>query len=325
MIRLRSRPQVPEAYLKLHELVGQPRAPYFHVAEPANTRFCAELSDVGEVPFADHLAVGVRIGTEPALCFLPRRFLQHCLAMPPALFTSPALLLALDAVFGDVLDQAEAVIGTRLLIESAAPAEREDRPALLFTLDWGANFRGLAALVAAPTVLERIAAALPLAPRDERHLDHVPLMADLIAGRTQLTMAAFSSLSVGDAVVMDISGHALRVADWEWPVTIESGEARILASAAQLARRQALKTSGSDLPIEQVPIELTFALSSVKLPLGELRALRAGSMVAVGAIDPIRVDLLANGARIGTGKLVQMGDQAAVEVERMVSAERLAP
>jgi type III secretion system YscQ/HrcQ family protein len=67
--------------------------------------------------------------------------------------------------------------------------------------------------------------------------------------------------------------------------------------------------------LENVPVTVDFELGSLLLPLGELAALKPGYVFQLaGRLDEARVVIRANGARVGCGELVAVGDVLGVQL-----------
>jgi type III secretion protein Q len=66
---------------------------------------------------------------------------------------------------------------------------------------------------------------------------------------------------------------------------------------------------------ENIPISLDFDLGSLAVPLGELASLKPGYVFELpGTLERRRVAIRANGARIGQGELVAVGDVLGVQL-----------
>jgi type III secretion protein Q len=67
--------------------------------------------------------------------------------------------------------------------------------------------------------------------------------------------------------------------------------------------------------LESVPVTVDFELGSLSLPLGELAALKPGYVFQLaGRLEEARVVIRANGARVGCGELVAIGDVLGVQL-----------
>lgn len=64
-------------------------------------------------------------------------------------------------------------------------------------------------------------------------------------------------------------------------------------------------------------VALTCELGRLTLTLGELRELGQGSVLPLARRPERAVDLMVNGQRMGQGRLVMIGDDLGVQIERL--------
>jgi type III secretion protein Q len=72
--------------------------------------------------------------------------------------------------------------------------------------------------------------------------------------------------------------------------------------------------SGEDSPIGELPIRLTFDFGRIDVPLDELEAIGPGHVFQFARPAGEPVDIMANGRRIGRGRIVEINGEAGVQV-----------
>ena len=72
--------------------------------------------------------------------------------------------------------------------------------------------------------------------------------------------------------------------------------------------------------VNAIPIQISFELAELSLPLNELQNLQPGYVLKLGkSLEHSEVKVLANGLTIGTGDIVTVGDQLAVQLTELVA------
>ena len=77
------------------------------------------------------------------------------------------------------------------------------------------------------------------------------------------------------------------------------------------------QATGDRSDLNDLPLRLTCELGRLELTLGELRELGDGSILPLGKRPERAVDLVINGRRMGLGRLVMIGDDLGVQIERL--------
>lgn len=77
--------------------------------------------------------------------------------------------------------------------------------------------------------------------------------------------------------------------------------------------QQAVTEPASEVKLESLPVRVDVVLSEVELFLGDLEALREGSVIEIGEI-PEEVQLVVNGKILGAGELVSIEDRLGVSI-----------
>ncbi len=77
--------------------------------------------------------------------------------------------------------------------------------------------------------------------------------------------------------------------------------------------QQAVTEPASEVKLESLPVRINVVLSEVELSLGDLEALREGSVIEIGEI-PEEVQLVVNGKILGAGELVSIEERLGVSI-----------
>lgn len=81
----------------------------------------------------------------------------------------------------------------------------------------------------------------------------------------------------------------------------------------------AMGQDADDGQLDDVPLTVVCQIGSLELPLGQLRELGEGSVLALPDADVQQVELLVNGRCVGRGELVAIGDGLGVRLTRFAS------
>ncbi len=158
----------------------------------------------------------------------------------------------------------------------------------------------------------------------------LPSRARVIAGETTLPFERFAHLQRADVLVLPASafdvggrGHIRifdRLAEVQWSgdrhcfevqrVSIESNESSVPPASCTAETAPAI--AGAD--ITTLPVRLSFSLGTLSLPMGEVAAIRAGTLLRLEGGLPPAVRIEANGVPLGHGELVDLDGRLAVEI-----------
>ncbi len=183
--------------------------------------------------------------------------------------------------------------------------------------------------------LERLAASLP---GPASRVDP-PVALTVRLGLARLDAHTLRSLEAGDAVLLQQPG--------EGRVAVVAGEhlaalgrldgSRVILEAAParaanigmgiwtMNENADADAKGVDVgppngSLEELQVTLVFELARQPATLQEVQALAPGDVIELGPLAEQRVSVLANGARIGQGEIVRVGDAAAVRLTRIAAA-----
>lgn len=256
--------------------------------------------------------------------------------------TTAALLL--EMALAEPLGRLEAACGEPVkLLEYGHPAALPASPgrgnALLGIagLFDGEPFAGaVRAPEEALAALGRLAAFLPASAG----LIEPPVVVAVRLGLARLGATLLRSLEVGDAVVLEqppqggiviVAGESLAA-----PGRLDGSRA-ILEARLQRASATGMETwvmsenaergvSGAegvaplDASLQDMQVTLVFELARQAASLRDVQSLAPGHIIELGPLAEQHVSILANGARIGEGEIVRVGDVTAVRLTRLAAA-----
>jgi type III secretion protein Q len=160
---------------------------------------------------------------------------------------------------------------------------------------------------------------LPAAPTQPWH-EIAQVEARFVAGHAVLESAIFRSCRPGDVVVADAWGNGLTkplridVGGGLGYYAIRKGRSYMVESGLQEVSAQ----NGGNLAqigtVDDIPIELTFELGSRRLYVRDLGAIGPGYIFEIDAPASETVIVRANGMRIGSGEIVDIGGRPGVRL-----------
>lgn len=159
----------------------------------------------------------------------------------------------------------------------------------------------------------------------------LPLMASAEVGWQHLTVADLRSLRPGDVVMLERPAGTYQLnLSQRYRATCaiaEPGRLRLTSALLPLSRSEelpmpaSLEPKGQKEPFDDVPVRLVCEIGRVEIPLGDLKALGEGSVLAIGGDVSEPVRLVANGQCVGRGELVKLGSGLGVRVTSFASDE----
>lgn len=255
--------------------------------------------------------------------------------------TTAALLL--EMVLAEPLGRLEAACGEPVeLLEygrpaaSPAPPGRGDAVLGIAGLFDGEPFAGT---VRAPKEALAALGRLAASPPASAGLIEPPIAIAVRLGLARLGTTLLRSLEVGDAVVLEqpSQGGVVIVAgeNLAAPGRLDGSRA-ILEARLQRASATGMETwvmsenaerdvSGTeaiaplDASMQEMQVTLVFELARQAASLRDVQSLAPGHIIELGPLAEQHVSVLANGARIGEGEIVQVGDATAVRLTRLAA------
>jgi len=298
-------------------------------------RFGAWYAEIVAPPAASDTDVemALTIGGHCATAFLPRTLYDAILsgldqAAPCATQDVAPLLmeLALERLLNGI-ETAAAGLEIAILPRESTTAVAGQVLGLACQV---AGSAGTIRLHLAPWADQAVARALSAAPVRREQMPDLPVILHVRVLAASLPVAALRALRQGDVVLADWAGadEVLLVAGerliWRGR---RQGQA-VLVTSARLAARHtgfgdwmmeepasSLEDIGQDAAdIGELPVRLAFELGRLEIKLAELETLGPGHVFQLGGDEAQPVDIVANGRRIGRGRIVTVGGEIGVQV-----------
>lgn len=147
-------------------------------------------------------------------------------------------------------------------------------------------------------------------------------------GESSMPLAEYNRLARGDIVLIamsafDVAGRAIvRVGSCglhlRWLATHRCFEVENMTHIPDSPRDAASVSDSAPAPsaVDQggIPVRLSFSLGSLRTTVGDVAALRPGSLLELKRGMPPEVTIEANGMTIGSGELVELDGRLAVEI-----------
>ena len=178
-------------------------------------------------------------------------------------------------------------------------------------------------------------------PAPEIALEDLPLRVPVRLGTTALSLGAVRALGPGDVVplaqpLFGLGGEGeLRVGQAVAKVVLRLGN----QCAVELTEWQPTTTgqttmndrldfpydtgidagtgADTDASLDELPVVLSFDIGTLEVTLAELQSMQLGSVLPLRGTLPPEVAICVGGRRLGTGELVELDGQLAVEVRRI--------
>lgn len=324
--------------LILHNALHRARQPltFDWNGRPASLYLLPETTDV-----AADMTVAVRVGDEHLTLSASWWAFGHLSEHPDrsrSLKDVDAELAAmwLEAVWLAWIEPLEATFGVDIRVQPAEPKERPtnlNSITLAFELDGEAHpLRVCLSTAAAKRLLPLFDRCFPM----QRALaGGVMVGLNLTVGTQILTLGEWRSLRLGDVVMLESfassdepEGAALSVGDrFGCSISLRADSVCLKGPLIPLTYFQVSNPSFEenlmseppvDTPnLDALPVRLTCELGKLEMSLGELRELGEGSVLPMQRRPERAVDLIVNGRRMGHGRLVTIGDDIGVQIERL--------
>ena len=242
--------------------------------------------------------------------------------------TAPLLL---ELLLAPHLDQAEMLLGQSIQLQALKEMSvlREVEASACVAVRGSVSGAPFAAwLRLAPNALEAAVQVARRLTRARQLVPDPPVVFAVRIGLAQIGAGALASARVGDAILIEagrippgkvavvIGESRMAVADWmDGVVTLT--EAPRLAGPFDLGGWTMQDQQEGD-PVAatfgDLRITLVFELGRRLVTLEEVRGMVQGQVINLGRDEASPVDILANGARLGRGEIIKVGDALAVRV-----------
>jgi type III secretion protein Q len=169
-------------------------------------------------------------------------------------------------------------------------------------------------------------------PKPLSWLDELVCSGDVTVAVTRISVRALRAIEIGDLIVASDSQStalgpfhvqmgavvlaiALEEAGSNTAVCKSWRTSTLASREAFLERPGALQGDGEgSFPVDSVEVAVQFVAGRVDLSVGELRALQVASLIQLNSRAGARVDIVANGSRVGVGEMVDIDGRLAIEV-----------
>jgi type III secretion protein Q len=157
------------------------------------------------------------------------------------------------------------------------------------------------------------------ASSDARHATPMAPDANMRLALDDVTLADLQCQPDNAAIAVN-AGHLVIPAELN-PAGIIVTARRLRDRGSSLEWSMGNPTEFSDPDLDDLPVRLVFELGRVELSLGELQRMAPGALVPLGRSVDEPLDIMANGRRLGRGKLVQIGDSLGVRIVSLAGNE----
>ena len=288
-----------------------------------------------------------RLGSAAADLALPGWFTARVLrAIEPGLngeIDGMTASLLIEMALAEPLARLEAACGESLeLIDEKRPAaapglaDENDIVLGIAGLFDGEPFAGaVRAPMQAMEALQRLATPLPAAAVPVEP----PIAIAVRLGLARLEARLLRSLEPGDAIVLEqpLDAAVVIVAGERLTATGRlDGAGVILDTRLQPATRTAMEiwlmtenaapdaprpdsVAPQETPLHDLQVTLVFELARQAAALRDVQSLAPGHVIELGLLAERHVSVLANGAKIGEGEIVRVGDATAVRLTRLAA------
>jgi len=262
---------------------------------------------------------------------VPRALLHHLLEAvdPAAIGVAPdvaALLLELH--LESLLDRLEAECPSLTL--RLRPARTAIQPAA-FALGLALRYGTVEATVRLDldaAAARSIAVALERLPDCPDGLPDLPMHLRVRSLAADVTLAELDAACPGDVILAEAlpTGEVLLVTGerFTWRARHDGTQLQIVsprlhAPAVGLERWVMSNEFAADdaAGLDELPVRLAFELGRIELPLAELALLGPGHVFELARNEAQPVDIVANGRRIGQGRIVDVAGSIGVQIVRM--------
>lgn len=173
-----------------------------------------------------------------------------------------------------------------------------------------------------------LASALARLPDWPQPLPFLPVPLHLRLLVADVTLSELDTAAPGDVILADAlpAGELLAVAGerFAWRARRDGARVQLLSprvrpSAIGLERWVMSQEIAADdaAGLDELPVRLAFELGRLELPLSELAVLGPGHVFELARDETQPVDILANGRRIGQGRIVMVAGSIGVQIVRI--------
>jgi type III secretion protein Q len=238
-----------------------------------------------------------------------------------------------EARLGGLLARLEALAGQPARLCAPDEAPRSPACCLEFTASGpeGREVRGWVLVPLDEPALAAVEQALAARPRAARPLSDLPVELSIEAGSMTLTLAELRTLAPGDVLLPErwhpasgcvhLFAAPLRVrAPWpdgdDRPWTIVKQSESSMSETDKTAEKAAEAPKGG---LGAIGIEVVFEIGRMRMTVDEIQALGPGLTLPLPKVlgPEVPVTILGNGRRLGTGRIVSVGETLGVQLTEL--------
>lgn len=243
--------------------------------------------------------------------------------------------VVLESAFERILDHIEKLSGTRSTIysmsENDTPNQTPSPPQIFFSLirrKDGLRARGYIRTDVAG--LQWIAGRMGrLNAKTKSRLNHLPITGAIEIARVVLTDAEINGLEPNDIVLAEKTG-ALEDRDVSIRFSHHLALVGNMVESDRILIQDVIKDNGeinkmrnkkvatqpSDLPVEDIPVELVFEIGQTEMTMGELKHLQPGYTIQLDETIDLQkpVTIKGNGVAVGRGEIVLIDDRIGIRI-----------
>ena len=162
------------------------------------------------------------------------------------------------------------------------------------------------------------------------HLKIIPL--NMLLGIVELELKQVASLERGDIILLEgLEVNHFQISAGShiiWPAIRANNAVELIGSASpnpiMISSMNKEVSSVSiemkeNSPFDEIPVVLAFEVGRKDVSVQELKSFSEGTIVQFPEVDQANIKILANGAKIGEGSLVQVGDSIGIKINRIYS------
>ncbi|MGF6265265.1 type III secretion protein Q [Paraburkholderia youngii] len=160
------------------------------------------------------------------------------------------------------------------------------------------------------------------------HVDALPLSARFCFGATYVPLNLLRSVDVGDVLIVQrasnlfyVGGEQLAGFNYEGvDIMLNENFEPLEDTDTESVAVDVRGTDAKPFPVDALRVRVDFMLEERKMTVAEIARLHPGAVIPLKSNAVTQIAMRANGHLFGTGQLVQVGEQLAVEIMMLHSA-----
>lgn len=298
----------------------------------------SQLYVTGEVATSPLLKIGLSVGDDCGAMEVSLNILEHLkvgdLLANQTFEVSKKLALYIEYRLLSLIEAVEASLSDNIALFSSEDIPNQEPLAKIsFALNLSGGDVSFINLYLPHAAMAKIAHLYNKHVPDEcANAAAIPISLFVIGGYQDITLAELRSLRIGDAVVLN-RHEAVFVSETLCAVVrCENNSFELLETPSQLNKEEFYMATPKDdrdlsrsddvsgissKQIDSMPVRVICEIGRLNLPLAEVRALKAGSVISLSRPLESAVDIVVNGQRMGRGSLVKIDDVVGLRVDEI--------